>query len=301
MALLAQHTNRCSASSVAALVTKYKGLASDLLRSGFDGKAARSRSSLDEEALLRSRQSFVISDGNIRPRRYAEAPWSLPPRAVRLVAFRVSDDERVSDANTSRVARLAMAAGREMLAILPSGAEAWLPPDSSLHATLFHPGLDPGTSASSLPPALAAGPSPASLRNELATLRRLAGALPASLTFAVDRVVLTRSGVMLLLLKPTLPFGFIAAGHHASSGSSSRYASTSACVESLRGALAAALPNATSKQTSGLVHVSLLRLVGLPAGFLMSHTSLATFARSAAALCEKWSARLSGMRVTAHE
>ena len=100
-ALLAQYANRCSVSSVAALSSRYEGIANDLDRHG-----------LDVEAVWRSRQSFVISDGNIRPRHYAEAPWLLPPRSVRLLAFEVSNDERVSGANTSRVARLAMTASR---------------------------------------------------------------------------------------------------------------------------------------------------------------------------------------------
>ena len=89
---------------------------------------------------------------------------------------------------------------------LPAGTTSWMPELSSLHATIFHPGLAPGTAAS---PRLVA-PSAQALDRELHTARRFASSVPANLTLVVDRLTVSPSGVMLLLLRPAHDGGAIA-------------------------------------------------------------------------------------------
>ena len=70
----------CSGSSTA-LQAKYEELASQLPQRGFE-----------EAALAQARESFALgADGAWRPRRYDEAPWALPPNAVRVLALSISD------------------------------------------------------------------------------------------------------------------------------------------------------------------------------------------------------------------
>ena len=64
---------------------------------------------------------------------------------------------------------------------LPAGTTSWMPELSSLHATIFHPGLAPGTAGS---PRLVA-PSAQALDRELHTARRFASSVPANLTLVV--------------------------------------------------------------------------------------------------------------------
>ena len=111
------------------------------------------------------------------------------------------------------------------------------------------------------------------LRQELEAARRIAHSVPMNLSLVVDRLVVVPSGVMLLLLRP------------AASGAP-------ACVDSLRAAAADAFRTAAHKQTSGLIHTSLLRTLSLSADFFGANASIA---RSVNALVERWSARLQGM------
>ena len=70
----------CSGSSTA-LQAKYEELASQLPQRGFE-----------EAALAQARESFALgADGAWRPRMYDEAPWALPPNAVRVLALSISD------------------------------------------------------------------------------------------------------------------------------------------------------------------------------------------------------------------
>ena len=175
----------CSGSSTA-LQARYEELASQLPQRGFE-----------ETALRQARESFALgADGSWRPRRYDEAPWALPPYAVRVLALTISDAQLNGAARS--IGDLALQAAADLVRQLPAGAKSWMPELSSLHATIFHPGLAPGTAGS---PRLVA-PSAQALDRELHTARRFASSVPANLSLVVDRLTVTPSGVMLLLLRP---------------------------------------------------------------------------------------------------
>ncbi len=253
--------------------------------------AQLSTNGFDAAALQRASQLFAHEPPT--PRRYGDPPWSLPLHAIRVLALPLSDDV-LNDAPTRRLASLALHAARDVAAALPPGSRMWLPPRvSGLHATLFHPGLSPQFDTKGrlcdlplpVPPAgcwqrtgLGAGsPSDAELGHEFRAARRLAASVPMSLSFDVERLILSPSGVMLLLLRPRLPSSS-AAATAAAEGASRRNAETPACVEALRAAAAAAFPRAARKQTAGLVHVSLLRVLSLPSAALHRPNSSAVCA-----------------------
>ena len=235
---------------------------------------------LSDTAMRNARTSFHST--TLQPRRYADPPWLLKPNCIRVVALMLSD-EGLSGRNGTRLANLAIRAGHELRAALPEGSQFWMPKAASLHATVFHPGGAPGmaTGLDTRPP------TPSALRYELSMMRRLAASMPSTVVFSVDRLVLSSSGVLLLLLAPESRL-------HSTQGNSS--STVAPCIESLRTTLAQVLPNATPKQTRGLVHVSLLRLLSLPPSLTAARR--AEFTRTAATLCEQWSERMRGMRVT---
>uniref|UniRef100_A0A7S3AXE9 Uncharacterized protein n=1 Tax=Haptolina ericina TaxID=156174 RepID=A0A7S3AXE9_9EUKA len=70
----------------------------------------------------------------------------------------------------------------------------------------------------------------------------------------------------------------------------------SVCVDSIRADIAAAFPLAATKQTAGLVHVSLARVISLP---LTEYGANSSAARTASEVCERWTARLRGLRTSA--
>ena len=284
-----------------AIDAKYTSLAAQLPSRGFDAAALQASSRLFDDA-----EPPV-------PRRYSEPPWSLPSNAIRVLALPLSDDQ-LSDAPTRRLAQLAMHAARDVASALPERSRLWLPPRASgLHATLFHPGLSPQFDTLGklcnlplpVPPAgcwqragLGAGsPSDGELGHEFRAARRLAASMPSSLSFDVDRLVVTSSGVMLLLLRPRLQGRAHASSSGGGSGGSSRSGegAKAACVESLRAAAAAAFPRAARRQTSGLVHVSLLRVLSLPSPEAFGANSSAALA--VLAVLERWNAKLRGLRL----
>lgn len=215
-----------------------------------------------------TRASRMFSGEPPLPRHYADAPWRLPPSSVRVLALPLAD-ELLSDAAARRLSRLALRAAEELAGVLPMGTQSWTPSLRSLHVTLFHPGAAPGTSRDSAPPT----PSPRALHHELELAQRLAASVPANLTLLVDRFVITSGGVLLLLFLPD---------HNG------------ACVEALRAAAGRAFPSNT-RHTSGLIHASLLRVVVLPPGY---HGAAADVARAATAVCERWTRRLRGVRIS---
>jgi hypothetical protein len=252
------------------LLAKHTELAEQLHRRG-----------LDEVAIRRAaRHNFV--DG--RPRRYEE--WSLPPGAVRVLALAL-DDAELADPASRAVGRMALTAAASIAAVLPSGAEAWLQPSGTVHTTIFHPGVSPTSESTEEANRAVPTPTATELAVELRNVRWLAsrrfrGAHNVSLI--VDRLALTSSGVLLLLLLPA----------PSSAGG--------VCVSALRAAAAAAFPRAPSKQTRGLIHASLLRIVSLGAA-TTSHavgSPMANGTRAVAAAVQEWSARLRGLRVTLH-
>lgn len=253
---LKRQSSLCATSS-SSMVIKYADLAAKLPSKGFD-----------ETAIATTQGSFADKT----PRLYADPPWSLPKNAVRVLALAIGDAQ-LTDARTVKLAELALAAAREMKQALPPGTQTWLPERKGLHATIFHPGLAPGTVGT---PGMVA-PSEAQLDKELHTARRLASNVPGNLTLVVDRVVATTSGVMLLLLRPEHDGGRV-------------------CVESIRSAAQALFPDAARKQAKGLVHVSLLRILSLPAG---QFGPAADAAKRATEVCKAWSEKLRGMRVSA--
>jgi len=253
---LKRQSSLCATSS-SSLVIKYADLAAQLPSKGFE-----------EAAIAAARGSFADKT----PRLYADPPWSLPRNAVRVLALTIGDAQ-LTDTRTGKLAELALAAARDLKQALPPGTETWLPERKGLHATIFHPGLAPGTVGT---PGMVA-PSEAQLDKELHTARRLAANVPTNLTLVVDRVVATTSGVMLLLLRPEQDGGRV-------------------CVESIRSAAHALFPDAARKQAQGVVHVSLLRILSLPAG---QFGPAGGAAKRAAEVCRSWSDKLRGMRVSA--
>ena len=265
---------------------RYDAIAAQLPARGFDAAALAASSRLFDE--------------RASPRHYADPPWSLPPFAVRVLALSLAD-ESLTDERTRRTAGLALRAAAEVSRALPGGARSWLPRLKALHATLFHPGLSPQSDTRGklchlplpVPPARCwqrtgiggGSPSDAELRHELRAARRLAASVHAdAFQFEVDRLVLTSSGVLLLLLRPYAP----ARASRVPRG----------CVRSLRAAAAAAFPLAARKQTTGLIHVSLLRILSLPAadaGGRRTHGPNATAALALGALVARLSARLAGL------
>jgi len=185
---------------------------------------------VDTAAMMMSAKSF---DEGMQPRRYRDPPWSLPPNAVRVVALPL-DDEALTDTHARNTARLALTAAEQLAAALPRGSHTWRQPAGTLHTTIYHPGVSP--TARAFAPGQPA-PTEHQLQQELQTVRRLATSVPINLSLVVDRLALTSSGVLLLLLKPRVP-------------------GERACVASLRAAAAAAFPHAAHKQTSGLVHLT---------------------------------------------
>lgn len=269
-------TSGAACQNVSSVHGKYSELARQLSVKGFDaaGIAASSRLFTSEQV----------------PRRYSDPPWSLPEDAVRVLALSMSDSD-VADAATRRVALLALRAARDVADALPSGSQTWLPQERGLHATVFHPGLSPQADTlgrlCNLPlPVPPAGcwqrsgfgtgsPSEAELRHELRAARRLAARTVSRLEFDVDRLVMTSTGVMLLLLRP----------RHAAGAMGEL-----ACVDALRAAAAKAFPRAARKQTNGLVHVSLLRILSLPGA--QHHANASEAVRAVTAVLERWSRQL---------
>lgn len=289
----------CAASSISRLLAKHTAISSQLAARGFD-----------EAAISASAQLFANS-GHWRrriavPRYYSDPPWSLPSNAVRVLALPMSDPV-LTDAPTRRLASLALQAAREIADALPDDSRAWLPKASSLHATLFHPGLSPQSDTKGkhcnlplpiLPEtcwqrtsgATAGSPTEAELRHELRAARRLAANVRSSaLAFSVDRLALSSSGVLLLLLRPSSPRAARSAAAAAANAPGAAGAASGECVGSLRAAAAVAFPRAARKQTSGLVHVSLLRILSLPRSAYRVNSSVA---RALSALTAKWSERL---------
>lgn len=258
-------TNASLCAHTAEMGAKHAELAAQLQHRGFD------RVAMDAAA-----KSFVEAGTELRPRRYAESPWWLPRNAVRVLALPL-DDENLTDAHARRLARMALIAASQIAAALPAGSRSWQPPAGSLHTTILHPGLSPTAAMPVHADINAAQPSAVTLDLELHTARRLAAHIPAdSVALVVDRLALTPAGVLLLLLKPTNPAAAV-------------------CVPSLRAAAAAAFPHAASRQTSGLVHVSLLRVLSLPEG---AHGANSSAAMTARRLVADWNGRLQGMGAT---
>lgn len=239
---------------------KHAELASQITTRGFDAAG-----------IANAARSFI--DG--RPARYFE--WKLPPHAVRVVALPL-DDVNLSDAPSRHIGQLALTAANQIAATLPVGARYWIPPAGSLHLTIHHPGLSPTTGSfdSQQEP-----PSRHELQQELSAARRLAASIASrNISLDVDRLALTSSGALLLLLRaaPTAEPG-------------------ATCVAALRAAAAATFPKAAKKQTSGLVHVSLLRITQLPPVAFGVNSSAA---RAAARVVDEWTARLRGLRASVH-
>lgn len=289
----------CNNSSLRALDSKYSSMASQLLATGFDSAA-----------LARASQLFAREPPT--PRQYGDPPWSLPVHAIRVLALPLSD-EVLNDAPTRRIASLVLHAARDVAAALPPGSRSWLPLHASgLHATLFHPGLSPQFDTQGrlcdlplpVPPAgcwqrtgLGAGsPSDTELSHEFRTVRRLAASVPSSLSFDVERLILSSSGVLLLLLRPRLPASALAAPATSAEGPGRRHEAL-LCTEAFRAAAARAFPRAARKQTSGLVHVSLLRVLSLPPAALLGPNA-SKLVRAVQTKLDRWNARLHGMGLT---
>ena len=227
----------------------------------------------DTSAIADAGHAFDFSKATPWPRLYAAPPWSLPDGAVRVLAL------PLSGALTTKTSRLTMMAQRAALAVtaaLPAGATVWAQPTDTLHATLWHPGVPPGQLGRLTRPVR--GENLSQLRRE----REIARSLvlqhgPRDLTLVAERLLMTRSGVLLLLLRPA--DGCTANGSHA--------------VSRLRGAFADAFP-VVGQQPGNLIHVSLLRLLQLPA---QGANSAATVRRLVSTLAEL-NRRLYGERVT---
>ena len=154
----------CSSSSIA-LQARYAELAAQLPQRGFE-----------EAALEAARLNFARgADGSWRPRMYDEAPWALPSNSVRVIALSIADAQL--NGATRSIGELALQAAADLARQLPPGATSWIPELGSLHATIFHPGLAPGTAASSR----FVAPSTLALDRELHTVRRFASSVPADL------------------------------------------------------------------------------------------------------------------------
>ena len=205
-------TSHLCSSSSSGLQARYADLASQFPRKGFE-----------ESGLLQARASFSIGgDGSGRPRMYDETPWTLPANTVRVLALSISDAQL--NGPERKVGELALRAAADLAKELPSGTKAWVPELNGLHATIFHPGLAPGTA---MRPGLAS-PSALQLDRELHTARRFAASVPGNLSLVVDRLTMTPSGVLLLLLRPERDGGRV-------------------CIESLRAAAAKLFPGAAAK------------------------------------------------------
>ena len=260
------HASSTACGAAGDLRHRYAELASQIRTRGFN-----------EAAIAAAAQSFTGTPP--RPRRYSDAPWALPANAVRVLALPI-DDPVLSDAPTRQLADIALRAAENLSRLLPGGTSVWLPAAGTLHSTLFHPGVSP---ADAKHHAGLESPSVDELHDELRAARKLAHDVSfANLSFTVDRLAMTSSGVLLLLLRPT-PVGERTAA-----------AAVPACIESLRATAAALFPRAAVKQTSGLVHVSLLRIVSLPRT-AFGNSSVATAIGDA---IERWSRRLQGRRAT---
>ena len=266
--LIVHHVRQSSSGACAfASEANHVALASQLRIRGFDRSFDQSKM-----ADFDSKHGFVVE-----PRRYSDAPWSLPPNAVRAIVMPL-DDPHLAYSDAKAVSKLAHAAQAELHEALPIKSRAWRQPPGTLHLTIYHPGLSPqmlgrGASSKGL-----SSPSAEALAMELKTARRLANGIPSSgVSLAVDRLALTSSGTLLLLLRPNAAPG----------------GSSAACVRSIRSAAASAFPYAaTHKQTGGLIHASLLRIVFLP------DAERNATAAKAQRIVDRWSARMRGMRLT---
>jgi hypothetical protein len=127
-------------------------------------------------------------------------------------------------------------------------------------------------------------------------VRRLAASVPSSLSFDVERLILSSSGVLLLLLRPRLPASALAAPATSAEGPGRRHEAL-LCTEAFRAAAARAFPRAARKQTSGLVHVSLLRVLSLPPAALLGPNA-SKLVRAVQTKLDRWNARLHGMGLT---
>lgn len=253
------------------LTASYEALSLELLAGGFDGAV-----------IELARSSFNWTSRGPQPRYYSAPPWRLPPGSVRVMALPLADPV-LSPAG--ELARLAAHASRIIEAALPDGWLTWRPPTSTLHATLFHPGVSPGligrwSPGKARPPA----PTGGELAHELVAVAALAaqaavGPNSHSIELVAERLVMTSGGVLLLLLSPASGCGVDGASN---------------AVEMLRDAAAAAFPRAGSKQVRKLIHVSLLRLVHIPP----AATDSRQVAHRISALCRVWTERMRGVRVT---
>jgi hypothetical protein len=252
------------------LTASYAALSSQLAVAGFDGAAIEA-----------ARSAFNMTPRGPQPRFYAAPPWRLPPGSVRVLALPLADPVL---SPTGELVRLVVHTARIVETALPDGWLAWRAPTSTLHATLFHPGISPGLIGRRAPgEAKPTAPTADELSRELVAVGALAAQVGGSegMELVAERVVMTPGGVLLLLLSP-------------GSGCSADGAYNA--VERLRDAAGAAFPRAGSKQVRKLIHVSLLRLVRIPPG-LPAH-QLRVVADRIAALCQVCTDRLRGARVT---
>ena len=243
----------CATAEALALRDRYAALGGQLRAGGFD-----------EEAIVAARRSFTFAP-DPEPRWYAAPPWSYPADAVRVIALPLSQDD---DGGIERVRRLAARAAREVAEALPPGAARYAQPQRTLHATIYHPGHAPGSPWDAR---RMRAPTEAELAAEDHAAAAIAAAA-APVELVVDRLAFTRSGVLLLLLRP--------ADECAPSP-----------VGALRDAAAAAFAGAHAQRTTQLVHVSLLRLLSLPPA-----ANRTAAARAVADVVDRWSARLRGVR-----
>lgn len=198
------------------------------LRQAYVQLAEQSRG-LDGAAVARARDSFTHA--GTRPRIYADPPWSMPKGSVRVIAMPLEDAELVSEG--ARLVALARHAARQIALALPADATTWTQPLGTMHATIFHPGLSP-TAVRFISDQ--AAPSPAFLREELRSAHVMLEKLNLSsnmMALVGDRLVMTASGVLLLLLRPA---------DECEPGPN--------VVDKLRAAATAAFPYAASKQAS---------------------------------------------------
>jgi hypothetical protein len=253
---------------------------------------------LDEDAI----RSAALSFANGQPGFYANSPWSLPPKAVRVIALPI-DDVTLNDKSGRAMSRVALQAAAALGAALAIGTGYWIPPAGTLHTTILHPGISPTArtykrqlavearrALNLMKPGLTLAPLAVELERELRTAQQLAAGIPANLSLVAERLALTSEGVLLLLLRPAVD-------------------SPAACVPSLRAAASAAFPRAARKQTSGLIHVSLLRIWSLPPAErggrqapLSSHGGAygygpnSTAVRTARQVVDAWTPRVRGIR-----
>lgn len=237
---------------------------------------------LVREEIEASSRAFSFGTARPQPNFYADAPWRLPSAAVRVLALPLADPLL---AQSKELPRLLARAARAVEAALPRGSIAWTQPTATLHATIFHPGMSPGSltpATATIAPARA--PSPTDLARELEKLRQIA-AMGADgrgnlIDLVVDRIVMSSGGVLLVLLAPAEGCG--ADG-------------VSNAVERMRAAASAAFPDAGRKQAKLLIHSSVLRLIRLPRD--ISADELRDTAKRIGVVCEHWAGRLQGARV----